>query len=523
MFNKNIITILLVTFCLVIFVFQHVQNLNKRVKMLESNKEKFTSITQEIREEIMNAVDRTYNMDTEAIRNLGAISKSILTGKNYHNLDGNVTPGKLVIPANVEIEGELTVRKRLEVNSGEFYNTEAGTTYTNDSGIHTIASKYVGQIKPKEAIIIEVDPNRVPKIRSHNPEKNLHINTYGTARASLFLNGGTYAQLPYNSLEMFSNKIRIQNELTIRGKYHPKTGLDAVTYHQNYEDGPDLEKEKIVISAWDNQVPKIESFHSAKEFKISTKDSSAAAVRLNQYGNPYNTIDITQSKTEINRPLSILTNDSSITLRTMLGHNYYKGSTYKYLDKSNPITYQNSTLPVGFVIQNTEVSGGSDNLDDSSKITSIPNNRPDLYSSPEQMEYTHKSINFISAPLEGQNRIDCLTRVIRTGIAISMPKDTESTSGTLGGWGNRQYMKIGHIDHFNGDMPDRMSPFGIQLKRMRREQGENMVLLLKQMIQTILAREIVEDILHFKEERFPLITKTLLVPINTQLKYLTYY
>ena len=54
-------------------------------------------------------------MDTEAIRNLGAISKSILTGKNYHNLSGNVTPGKLVIPANVEIQGSLKTTSDVEI------------------------------------------------------------------------------------------------------------------------------------------------------------------------------------------------------------------------------------------------------------------------------------------------------------------------------------------------------------------------------------------------------------------------
>ena len=47
-------------------------------------------------------INEQYNMDIEAIRNLGSISKSLLTGKNYHNTDVT-TPGDLTIPANVKI------------------------------------------------------------------------------------------------------------------------------------------------------------------------------------------------------------------------------------------------------------------------------------------------------------------------------------------------------------------------------------------------------------------------------------
>ena len=56
----------------------------------------FTAIKQEI--------NRQYNMDIEAIRNLGSISKSLLTGKNYHSTN-TATPGTLTIPSNTIIEG----------------------------------------------------------------------------------------------------------------------------------------------------------------------------------------------------------------------------------------------------------------------------------------------------------------------------------------------------------------------------------------------------------------------------------
>ena len=54
-------------------------------------------------------------MDVEAIRNLGTISKSLLTGTNYHSTDVG-TPGDLTIPAdntifngNQKIKGDITV------------------------------------------------------------------------------------------------------------------------------------------------------------------------------------------------------------------------------------------------------------------------------------------------------------------------------------------------------------------------------------------------------------------------------
>ena len=110
MFVNNINAILLITFCLIIFQIKYIKKFNLEINKLKNN-EKFTETEEDkqIREIVINTVDQVYNMDTEAIRNLGAISKSILTGKNYHNLSESVTPGKLVIPANVEIKGSLNI------------------------------------------------------------------------------------------------------------------------------------------------------------------------------------------------------------------------------------------------------------------------------------------------------------------------------------------------------------------------------------------------------------------------------
>jgi hypothetical protein len=77
----------------------------------------------QIKQTVMNTVDQVYNMDT--IRNLGAISKSILTGKNYHNMSGTATPGNLTIPANTIIDGDTTI-------SGDTTNDTNGTELTFD-------------------------------------------------------------------------------------------------------------------------------------------------------------------------------------------------------------------------------------------------------------------------------------------------------------------------------------------------------------------------------------------------------
>lgn len=58
---------------------------------------------------INNQIQTIYNMDVEAIRNLGAISKSLLTGTNYHSTTVG-TPGTLTIPAdNTVLTGGLFV------------------------------------------------------------------------------------------------------------------------------------------------------------------------------------------------------------------------------------------------------------------------------------------------------------------------------------------------------------------------------------------------------------------------------
>lgn len=77
----------------------------------EHSKEHFSSnnLDPNILAAIQTSINSQYNLDIEAMRNLGAISKSLLTGTNYHSLNPGV-PGDLQIPAdNTILLGNLSV------------------------------------------------------------------------------------------------------------------------------------------------------------------------------------------------------------------------------------------------------------------------------------------------------------------------------------------------------------------------------------------------------------------------------
>jgi NDP-sugar pyrophosphorylase family protein len=82
------------------------------IKVFKNNN--IEQFQQEQIELIKNEINRQYNMDIEAIRNLGAISKSLLTGTNYHNTTPG-EPGTLIIPAKTIIEGDVEILGKLLV------------------------------------------------------------------------------------------------------------------------------------------------------------------------------------------------------------------------------------------------------------------------------------------------------------------------------------------------------------------------------------------------------------------------
>ena len=99
---------MIILFIIVIYL---VINQNKMSK----NKEHF-ALSPEDLSSVRNEINRIYNMDVEAIRNLGAISKSLLTGTNTFTPSTTGTPGDLTIPAdNTKFLGTIKVSGNSEI------------------------------------------------------------------------------------------------------------------------------------------------------------------------------------------------------------------------------------------------------------------------------------------------------------------------------------------------------------------------------------------------------------------------
>ena len=85
---------MIIMFIIIIFLVIKIQKMSKKL-----DKENFALSSEDL-SAVRNEINRIYDMDVEAIRNLGAISKSLLTGTNTFTASANGTPGELKIPAD---------------------------------------------------------------------------------------------------------------------------------------------------------------------------------------------------------------------------------------------------------------------------------------------------------------------------------------------------------------------------------------------------------------------------------------
>ena len=107
---------LIISFICIIFLFidrkKNIENFDGHVNAEQSDvslDEKINNaLANRNTEDVKKIVNEQYNMDIEAIRNLGTISKSLLTGTNYHNTTPG-TPGNLTIPSNVNTKGNQII------------------------------------------------------------------------------------------------------------------------------------------------------------------------------------------------------------------------------------------------------------------------------------------------------------------------------------------------------------------------------------------------------------------------------
>jgi len=77
---------------------------------------------------IQSQIQQIYDLDVEAMRNLGAISKTILTGANYSTDGTALTPGTLTIPANIVVLGSVTYNDTTGGNLASNSNTNISTS-----------------------------------------------------------------------------------------------------------------------------------------------------------------------------------------------------------------------------------------------------------------------------------------------------------------------------------------------------------------------------------------------------------
>ena len=112
---------MIIMFIIIIYLVINQKNKNKENFALTSDD--LTVVRNEINAinltTVRNEINRIYDMDVEAIRNLGAISKSLLTGTNTFTASTTGTPGQLTIPAdNTIMQKDLLVKGGLTVNTG---------------------------------------------------------------------------------------------------------------------------------------------------------------------------------------------------------------------------------------------------------------------------------------------------------------------------------------------------------------------------------------------------------------------
>lgn len=137
-------------------------------------------------------INKQYNMDIEAIRNLGAISKSLLTGKNYHSTN-TATPGTLTIPGDVVIEGKLKIAGETELNNNVFIKNGKRLNFIGNSS------------------------GKKSELFFNNSANGLEISQRGCDNLRLFQNSGGF-DLKSDHMKAYGDKpFKINGDLIVTG------------------------------------------------------------------------------------------------------------------------------------------------------------------------------------------------------------------------------------------------------------------------------------------------------------------
>jgi hypothetical protein len=144
--ENNTIVILIILIILVLYL------------LLKSSSENFDNNIN--LDNIQNEINRVYNLDIEAMKNLGAISKSLLTGKDYYTTKPS-TPGNLNIPTDSTIingnfiVGGFNILDKLNSISDQLIASK-----------NNLQAQITNMILPKNTSVVFTSPVPADKIQS---------------------------------------------------------------------------------------------------------------------------------------------------------------------------------------------------------------------------------------------------------------------------------------------------------------------------------------------------------------------
>jgi hypothetical protein len=202
---------------LIFMVIMYTKMLNMEKKSLENfnNNDIVEHMTDDMKNQMKEMIHQEYNYDLEAIRNLGAISKSLLTGKNYHSNDVSLSSisytentGELCNSSVVSTAATYELAKSTCDSNADcqgFTKTVDGTFEIHDSisgfaerGAQAANSCYIKQ-------------QTEGTLENNNLIIPANVNTLGNTNVTGTLSVGGYELLPPGCIIIWAHRSRIPN------------------------------------------------------------------------------------------------------------------------------------------------------------------------------------------------------------------------------------------------------------------------------------------------------------------------
>ena len=221
----NMVIIVILIFLIIITI-----NQNNKINELSNQENMTTSDSSLMLSTVSNEINRIYNMDVEAIRNLGAISKSLLTGTNYHSTTVG-TPGTLTIPADktelqgtLQVDGNTSILGTLSVNGSILLPPGiimAWYQATAPAGWGVCDGTLYGTIQSPDlrGRFITMENKQAEKVYTPNDTGNIDINTYNRTNANAILRPHVFRKTGGSSM-----RVMMPEELPQHNHYYVAPG-----------------------------------------------------------------------------------------------------------------------------------------------------------------------------------------------------------------------------------------------------------------------------------------------------------